>query len=263
MDLKTIEFSIKDQVAYLWLNRPEKRNALNAEMLVELISLFESISRQKEARILVLRGRGKVFCAGADLEVMSDIAGKSDEVLKEEAALFFECFESLYRLTIPVICYAHGAVSGGANGLLAASDFALSTEDTRFSFSEVRLGLVPATVAPFVLRRMGSVKTRQCMISGEIMGGNEAYSNGLVDHLVTHEHADIEIERLTGLIKQNAPGAVMMTKKLLIDIEYKDLNGELRTLTTELIARSRKSEEAKEGMLAFFSKRIPYWRNKE
>jgi methylglutaconyl-CoA hydratase len=263
MDLNTIEFSIKDQVAYLWLNRPEKRNALNADMLAELKFLFESISNQKEARIVVLRGRGKVFCAGADLDLMSDVDQKSDVELREEAALFFDCFEGLYSLTIPVICYAHGAVHGGANGLLAASDFVLSTEDTRFSFSEVSLGLVPATVAPFVLRRMGIVKTRQCIISGTVMDGFEALSGGLVDHLVSHEQADAEIKKLAGLIKQNAPGAVMMTKKLLVDIEHKEINGELRALTTEIIARSRKSDEAKEGMQAFFSKRSPNWRNKE
>ena len=262
MDMNTIEFSIKDQVAYLWLNRPDKRNALNTAMLAELLSFFESISRQKEARVLVLRGRGKVFCAGADLAFMSDISKKSDEDLQSEATRFFDCFESLYRLPIPVICYAHGTVHGGANGLLAASDFVLSTEDTRFSFSEVSLGLVPATVAPFVLRRMGTVRARQCMISGKVMDGIEAFSGGLVDHLVSHEQADMEIEKLTGLLKENAPGAVMMTKKLLVDIEHKEISGELRALTAEMIARARRSDEAAEGLDAFFSKRIPNWRNK-
>jgi methylglutaconyl-CoA hydratase len=263
MDLNTIEFSIREQVAYIWLNRPEKRNALNAAMLAELSSLFESISGQQEARILVLRGRGKVFCAGADLAFMGDISNKSEGVLQEEAALFFDCFESLYRLPVPVICFAHGGVHGGANGLVAASDFVLCTEDTRFSFSEVRLGLVPATVAPFVLRRMGSVKTRQYMISGEIMDGMEAYSGGLVDHLVRQEDADREIEKLAGLLKQNAPGAVSMTKKLLIDIEHKAINRELRSMTTEMITRARDSDEAREGLDAFFNKRTPNWRNKE
>lgn len=262
MDLHTLEFSIKDQVAYLWLNRPQKRNALNEDMLTELISLFEIISIQKEVRILVIRGRGKVFCAGADLTFMSDISQKTDEDLQSEASLFFDCFESLYRLPIPIVSYAHGAVHGGANGLLAASDFVLSAEDTRFSFSEVQLGLVPATVAPFILRRMGSIKTRQCLISGKVMDGNEAFNNGLVDQIVSHEQADMEIEKLAGLLKQNAPGAVRLTKKLLVDIEHKDLNMELRALTSEMIASARKSDEAIEGLDAFFSKRIPNWRNK-
>ncbi len=263
MDQNTIEFSMKDQVAYLYLNRPEKRNALNAEMLAELISLFGSIPMQKEARVLVLRGRGKVFCAGADLNLMSDIDHKSDAELREEAALFFDCFESLYRLPIPVLCFAHGAAHGGANGLLAASDFVISHEDARFSFAEVSLGLVPATVAPFVLRRMGSVKTRQCMISGKVMNGIEAFSGGLVDLLIREEDAEVEIEKLTGLLKQNAPRAVRMTKKLLVDIEHKEIGGELKDLTTEMIARMRRSDEANEGLNAFFSKRIPNWRQKK
>lgn len=263
MDLRTLEFEIKEQVAYLWLDRPDKRNALNIDMLSELLSLFRSIGGQQDLRILVLRGRGKVFSAGADLAIMSDISQKTDIDLQSEAALFFDCFESLYRLHIPVICYAHGAVHGGANGLLAASDFVLSSEDTRFSFSEVRLGLVPATVAPFILRRMGSVKTRQCLISGKVLSGNEAFGSGLVDQIVSQKDADREIEKLIGLLKHNAPGAVKMTKKLLVDIEHKNINGELKALTTDLIAYARKSDEAREGLDAFFNKRIPIWGYKE
>jgi methylglutaconyl-CoA hydratase len=259
MNFKNIKFSIQDHVAHLWLNRPDKRNALNAAMLAELISVFESISGHGESRVLVIRGSGKVFSAGADLAFMSDISQKTDEELRAEAAQFFDCFEYLYRMPIPVICYAHGAVHGGANGLLSASDFVLCTEDTRFSFSEVRLGLVPATVAPFVIRRMGIVKARQFMISGEVMDGTEAHACGLIDHLVRPEDANEEIEKLIDLLKQNAPEAVSMTKKLLVDIEYKAITGELRELTTDLIARVRISDEAREGMDAFFKKRIPNW----
>lgn len=259
MDFKTIEFSIQDQVARLWLNRPEKRNALNADMLHELRSLFESLSGQEEARALVIRGHGKVFCAGADLVFMSDVAKKSDEKLKAEGALFYDCFESLYRLSIPVICYAHGAVHGGGNGLLAASDFVFSTENTRFSFSEVGLGLVPATVAPFVLRRMGTIKARQYMISGKVMDGREAFSAGLVDHLVSDVQAEMEIEKLTTLLKQNAPGAVKKTKELFVDLEYRLISGDLKDLTTDIIAHARRGEEAREGLDAFFSKRMPNW----
>lgn len=263
MDLNTIEFSIKDQVAYLWLNRPEKRNAMNADMLAELVWIFHSISAKQEPRILVLRGRGKVFCAGADLEFMAEISHKTDEDLQSEAALFFDCFESLYRLPIPVICYAQGAVHGGANGLLAACDFVFCTEDTRFSFSEVSLGLVPATVAPFVLRRMGIIKTRQYLISGKAMDGNEAISSGLADRLVEKEDAEEEIKKLTGLLKQNAPGAVRMTKKLLVDIEHKEITRELRASTAEMIALARRSDEAREGLEAFLKKRLPNRRNKK
>jgi methylglutaconyl-CoA hydratase len=261
--VNTIEFLMKDQVAFLWLNRPDKRNAMNADMLGELTALLGTLSTEKEARVLVLRGHGRVFSAGADLAFMSETDQKSDEELKAEAVLFYDCFESLYRLPLPVICYAHGAVHGGGNGLLAASDFVLSTADTRFSFSEVRLGLVPATVAPFVLRRMGVVRARQCMISGEIMDGNEAYACGLVDRLVNPEQADGEIGKLINQLKQNAPGAVNMTKKLIIDIENMAVTGDLRALTTEFIARARRGTEAREGLDAFFNKRIPNWQIKE
>jgi methylglutaconyl-CoA hydratase len=259
MDFKTIDFSVQDQVARLWLNRPEKRNAMNVDMLQELRSLFESLSQQGEVGALVIRGHGKVFCAGADLVFMSDVTKKSDDELKSEGALFYDCFESLYMLSIPVICYAHGAVHGGGNGLLAVSDFVFSTENTRFSFSEVGLGLVPATVAPFVLRRMGTLKARQCMISGKVMDGREAYSAGLVDHLVSHDKAEMEIEKLTALLKQNAPGAVKKTKKLFVDLENRLISEDLKDLTTDIIAHARRGEEAREGLDAFFSKRMPNW----
>lgn len=263
MDRSTIEFSILDKVASLWLSRPHKRNALNDVMLRELTSLFTSFSDQVQAGMLVIRGRGKVFSAGADLAFMSDTAGKTDEDLLKEAAMFFDCFESLYRLPIPVICFVHGAVHGGANGLVAASDFVLCTEDTRFSFSEVRMGLVPATVAPFVLPRMGIVRARQCMISGEVMDGKEACSAGLADRVIRQEDAEEEIGKLVTQLKQNAPGAVMMTKKMLLGLEHKDINRETRALTTEVIALARKSAEAREGIDAFFSQRIPHWINTE
>jgi methylglutaconyl-CoA hydratase len=263
MDFNTIEFSIQDQVARLWLNRPDKRNALNADMLQELRSLFESLAGQTEARVLAIRGHGKVFCAGADLVFMSDVTRKSDEKLKAEGALFYDCFESLYRLSIPVICYAHGAVHGGGNGLLAASDFVFTSEDTRFSFSEVGLGLIPATVAPFVLRRMGILKARQCMISGKVMDGREALSVGLVDHLVSHVQVETEIDKLIGLLKKNAPGAVKKTKELFMDLESKLISKELKDLTTDIIVHARRGEEAREGLEAFFSKRMPNWVIKE
>jgi len=263
MDFKTIEFSIKDQVGWLWLNRPEKRNALNAEMLKELRSLFESLSGQTEARALVIRGHGRVFCAGADLVFMSDVTRKSDEELKAEAGLFFDCFESLYRLSVPVICYAQGAVHGGGNGLLAASDFVFSQENARFSFSEVGLGLVPATVAPFVLRRMGTVSARQCMISGKVMNGKEAFDVGLVDQLVLQDEVEKELEKLLELLKQNAPGAVKKTKELFAYMEYKLISRELKDATVGIIADARRGEEAREGLDAFFQKRMPNWVTKK
>ncbi len=263
MEGNSIEISFKDQVASIWLNRPEKRNALNPDMLAELAGNFKSLARRSDARVLLIRGRGKVFSAGADLSHMADVSGKSEKDLQEEAALFYDCFDSLYRLPIPVICYAHGAVHGGANGLLAASDFVLGGKKTVFSFSEVRLGLVPATVAPFVLRRMGPVRTRQCMMTGVRIEGNEAYEWGLVDRLVGEEEAEGEIIKLVELLKQNAPDAVRKTKQLLVDIEHRTFSGSLKASTTALIARARLSDEAREGFDAFFSKRLPDWSQKK
>jgi methylglutaconyl-CoA hydratase len=263
MEFSTIELSVQERVARLWLNRPAKRNALNADMLNELTACFQSLSRLGEAQILVIQGHGKVFCAGADLAFMSDTSQKTDTDLKAEATLFFDCFESLYRLPVPVLCYVHGAVHGGANGLLAASDFVFADQDTKFSFSEVRMGLVPATIAPFVIRRMGIIRARQYMLSGQLFDAREACEAGLVDHRLKPETGKAEMEEMIGLLRQNAPGAVGMTKKLLHDIEGQAITRELRAMTAEVIAGARRTDEAREGIDAFFSKRQPNWRNLE
>ena len=263
MEASTIEFTVKDQVADLWLNRPQKRNALNADMLTELTRIFRSLDSHTDIRVLLIRGRGKVFSAGADLSLMADTSGKSETRLQDEAALFYDCFEGLYRVPVPVVCYAHGAVHGGANGLIAASDFVLSNKNTTFSFSEVRLGLVPATVAPYVLRRIGPVRTRQFLLTGAPMDGEKALAGGLVDQLVGEEDAEGEIDNLLDQLKNNAPEAVRNTKKMLVDIEQQSFNGSLKALTTSLIARARLSDEAREGLDAFFSKRLPDWSQKK
>ena len=173
MKFSTLNINRSNEVLYCWLNRPDKRNALNKEMLDELKALFNSVEAERQIRVLVLRGSGPVFSAGADLSMMSDVSGRSEAELKREAGLFFDCFDALYRLPVPTICYVQGGVHGGANGLVAACDFTLSDKATKFSFREVRLGLVPAAVAPFVVRRTGTMNARRMMLGAAVFGCDE------------------------------------------------------------------------------------------
>jgi methylglutaconyl-CoA hydratase len=260
MKFRTLKIKTGKEVLNCWLNRPGKRNALNLVMLAELVQLFRLVEEDRKVRIFVLRGSGEVFSAGADLSMMSDVSVKNESELKAEAGLFFDCFDGLHRLPVPTICYAHGGVHGGANGLVAACDYALADAGTQFSFREVSLGLVPATVAPFVVRRTGLMHARRMMLWGQVFGGEEALEAGLVDLLCTPGEAGKKIDELCGQILRNAPDAVSETKNLLISLEDPATSAELKQFCTGLIARTRLSAEAREGIAAFFEKREPAWR---
>lgn len=259
MDFKTLKIHKEGPVLVGRLNRPDKRNALSLELLEELLGLFRAVDASDDFRVFVLRGEGKVFSAGADISMMAGVEGKTQEDLRREAGLFYDCFDALHRLKIPTICYAHGGVHGGANGLLAASDIVLCESECRFSFGEVRLGLIPATVAPFVVRRTGIARARKMMLGGHVFGSGEALEAGLADYLCPPNEADARLAELIDHILCSAPGALQETKRFLLQMtDPADAEG-MRDLCVGLIARARMSEEAREGIQAFFSKRDPGW----
>ena len=262
MNFTTLNIEINNEVVFCSLNRPEKRNALNEQLLKDLHTLCISLEDRQDVRGLVLRGSGKVFSSGADLSMMSDISGKTEEELKIEAGLFYDCFDALNRLSIPTICYVHGGVHGGANGLVSACDFALSDPGTIFSFGEVRLGLVPATVAPFVMRRTGIMNARKMMLGASAFSSAEARALGLIDIICTEAESGTTIMELIGQILENSPSAVRETKKMLLNIQYNPDPESLRELCTGLIAQTRLSDDAMEGISAFFEKRDPSWKSK-
>jgi methylglutaconyl-CoA hydratase len=259
MDYKTLKTETTGDVLNCWLNRPEKRNAINTQMLSDLIGLSRYVEISGKIRVFVLRGEGGVFSAGADLAMMSDTAGKTDAELRREAKLFFDCFEAIEKLPVPSICHTHGGVHGGANGLAAACDFSLTDPGTRFSFAEVRLGLVPATVAPFIVARTGMVKAKQMMLGAMVFDGKEAVEIGLADMLCSTAEADDRIENLCITILQNGPEALRKTKSLLSELGQDPDRSSLRKTCIDLIAETRRSDEALEGISAFFNKRKPAW----
>jgi methylglutaconyl-CoA hydratase len=229
-------------------------------MLEELLNFLQDVYTGDQAGVLVLMGRGKTFSAGADLSMMGNTAERQRDEIIAEASLFYDCFDSLYRLPIPSIAYAHGGVHGGANGLLAACDFCYCDAGTRFSFGEVRFGLVPATVAPFVVRRTGITRAKHWMLGAYGFDAAEAKEAGLVDGIFEINSSDQKILELSAKLAGNAPGAVSATKKLLLDLDDK-ADQELRRFCTGLIAQARMTDEAKEGITAFFEKREPSWKD--
>ena len=259
MKYKTIEIEIKDQVGTIWLNRSEIHNAFNEVMISEIIQAIEFVNKEDEIRIVVLRGRGKSFCAGADLNWMRDVAKYSYEQNYEESYKLSECFYKIYTCTKPTIAMVHGAAIGGANGLLAACDFAYAEENTVVSLSEVKIGIVPACISPYVIKRVGEYRAKELMLTGRRFKGRVARKRDLINKSIPDYKFDEELERLVKQLKTSGPAAMTHCKNLIYDVSNKLSLEEAIPYTAEMIAKIRASEEGQEGMLAFLEKRKANW----
>ncbi|MCF3111690.1 enoyl-CoA hydratase/isomerase family protein [Niabella sp. CC-SYL272] len=255
----TIETEQHYHIATIWLNRPEVRNALNDTMTTELIQAFKTLSTDPAVRVITLRGKGKVFCAGADLKWMKATAAYSYEENLEESAQLARCFQTVYHTSKPTIAVVHGAAMGGANGLIAACDFAYAADDTLFAFSEVRLGLVPATIAPYILKRIGESKAKELILTGRPFHAKEAAEAGLINQVLQAMELESKVAELIQELLQAGPGSIAASKQLLHHLSAKELEAAIPD-TVEAIAKARSSAEGQEGMQAFFEKRKPNWR---
>jgi methylglutaconyl-CoA hydratase len=258
-NFKTILYQEENHTGYLTLNRPEVRNAFNDQMIKELHSVFDSMQDKKNLKALLIKGNGAVFSAGADLNWMKKMKDYSyDENLQDSKELY-ELFDKLYHLPFPTLTVIHGASIGGANGLLAASDIVLAESQAQFRFSEVKLGLIPATIAPFVIKRIGEYAARYYMLTGKTFGVGDALRIGLIDSVGNNDSIETEIQIILSELNQNSPEAVRKTKKLINQISQYDNSGDIKKQAIETIANARISEEGQEGMEAFLSKRKPQW----
>lgn len=255
----TIELEIKSEVGTIWLSRPEIHNAFNEVMIAEIIDMFKAIKDLDEVKIVVLRGRGKSFCAGADLNWMRNVAKYSYEDNYEESLNLSNCFYEIYRCPKPTIAIVHGAAIGGANGLLAACDFAYADENTTFSLSEVKIGIVPACISPYVTKRVGEYGSKELMLTGKRFKGKEAAHHRLVNKSLASDDLDSHLEEVIALLKTSGPKAMTHCKTLIYDISNKLSLHEAIGYTAKMIADIRASEEGQEGMAAFLEKRKPNW----
>lgn len=256
---KTIEFEKKGDLGIVWLNRPEIRNAFNEVMISELIDCFEGINKMDDIRFAVLRGRGKSFCAGADLNWMRDVAKYTFEQNYSESLNLSKCFYTIYTCRVPTIAVVHGAAIGGANGLLASCDFAYADDDTVFSLSEVKIGIVPACISPYVTKRVGEYGSRELMLTGRRINGKEAEHYRLVNKSLPGNDLDEYVDETIGLLRTSGPKAMTHCKNLIFNISNKETIDEALESTARMIAEIRASEEGQEGMAAFLEKRKPKW----
>ncbi len=256
---KTIELEVKNNVGTIWLNRPEIHNAFNEVMINELINIFDNIKDMEDIRAVILRGRGKSFCAGADLNWMRNVAKYSYEENYKESLNLSICFHKIYTCPKPTIAMVHGAAIGGANGLLAACDFAYADTNTTFSLSEVKIGIVPACISPYVTKRVSEYGSKELMLTGKRFNGPEAESHKLINKSIPMEEMDAHVEELIGLLKTSGPKAIDHCKNLLYEINNKLNLDQAIEYTAKMIADIRASEEGQEGMSAFLEKRKPNW----
>ncbi len=255
--MNVVNSEIKNHFLEVKLNRPDMRNAFNPEMISELKNIFNKANDQN-IRGVLLSGEGKSFCSGADLGWMQSMVNYSMDQNIADSKELFDMFIAADNCEVPIITKVHGHVFGGALGLLAVSDIVAAHESTQFAFSEVKLGLAPAVISPFVLKKMHSNYSYQYMLTGERFKALEAKGCGLVHYVNTTDSIDEYIEHIKHQFLQNGPEAVRATKKLLKTSRYLSLK-EAREPCSQVIAQRRVSKEGQEGLAGFLQKKPVSW----
>lgn len=250
---------INENVGTIWLNRPEMHNAFNEGMISEITNAFQILGKYDHLRAIVLRGKGKSFCAGADLNWMRQVSNYNQEENLTESLNLARCFSTIYKCVLPTIAIVHGSAFGGANGLVAACDFAYAEINSVFSFSEVRIGIVPAVISPYVIRRTGEYGARELMLTGKRINGHEAERLRLVNRSLPGDQLEEYLSETLQQLKLSGPMAVKECKSLITKLGKVSFSDDLINDTAAIIARLRASDEGQEGIDAFLNKRKPNW----
>lgn len=245
--------------ATIWLNRPEKHNALDIQMLTELLSSLKHLNSSPAIRLILIRGKGKSFCSGADLNWMQRSAELSDEDNYRECEILAACFHELYHSNRITVCMVHGSSFGGANGFPAVCDIAVSTDSAVFAFSEVRLGIVPATIAPYILSKTIKSRVMECMLNGRSFTPYEAYDMGLISKIVSEDEADSYLSSLVESLLTGSPEAQHGIKDIVRTYSSLQADNHLVHKTAFILAQTRVSPDAREGISSFLEKRKPVW----
>ena len=260
MDFHTIKVQLGESVAWINLDRPEVRNALNDMLIHELTEAFDWLNSRADIRVIVVKGNGKAFCAGADLNYMKSMAGFSYTQTITDAEKRSKLFQTIYFCDKAVVVCVHGACIGGANGIIAAADIVIAEKATKFAFTEVKLGLTPATISPFVVAKIGNTAAKELMLTGRIFSAAEAKEFSLVNAVVEEtEMVDAERQYIDHFLHAS-PDAIAECKSLLRMVSgTDDRYSPVFQQTSVAIANQRVSEAGQEGMKAFFEKRKANW----
>ena len=258
-DHTTIEIQLGQGVAVLWLNRPEVRNAFDGTLIAELTSALKALDADDSVRAVVIAGQGKAFCAGADLNWMKRMAASDFEANREDALGLAAMLHTLYTLSKPTVARVHGAAYAGGLGLIACCDIAVAALDTDFCVSEVKLGLAPATISPYLVRAIGERQARRFFLSAEVFTAADAYRIGLVHEIAPLQELDGAVNQILGHLVKGGPKAQAATKDLIRAVSGAALTRDLLEETAHRIAGLRASDEGRAGLQSFFDRKPAPW----
>ncbi|MDQ2917841.1 MAG: enoyl-CoA hydratase/isomerase family protein [Pseudomonadota bacterium] len=253
------DVTVRDAVATVTLNRPEIHNAFDETLIASLTATFVSLDDNPDVRVVVLAGAGKSFCAGADLNWMKRMAAFGPEENLADAHALATMLRSLYALSKPTIARVTGAAYGGGVGLVAACDIALAVPEATFALSEAKLGLIPATIGPYVMEAIGARQARRYFLTAERFGSEDALRIGLLHEVVAREQIDSRIGALIKTLEAAGPAAQLECKALIRGVAHRPIDEDVIAGTAEHIAAVRASAEGREGVAAFLGKRSPSW----
>lgn len=259
MDYQTLTIAIADKVATVTLNRPELRNAFNEHAIAELALAFDELGRNEMVRAIVLAANGPSFCAGADLNWMKKMAGYSHEENHDDALRLADMLRTIYLCPKPTVARVQGDCYAGGMGLVAACDIVVAVDSAGFCLSEVKLGLIPATISPYVIKAMGEQAARRYFLTAERFDAPEARRIGLAHEVVTADALDATVAGIARALVNNSPNAVKEAKTLVREIVGKSVDDALLADTAGRIAAIRASLEGREGVASFLEKRKPTW----
>lgn len=258
----TVNLTVNNQIAEITLDRPEKHNAFDDAVIGELIEAFEEAGASTRVRVIVLKANGKHFSAGADLGWMRRMAEMDRKQNRADARELARLMNSIATAPKPVICRVQGAAFGGALGLICASDIAIASDNSRFCLSEVKLGILPAVISPYVVAAMGPRQARRFFMTAEVFGAERAEQLGLIHQCVAEEQLDSAVDDCIDALLAGAPGAQLRVRDLINRVGYRPVDEHMLEDTAQLIAELRTGDEGREGLSAFLEKREPEWRTK-
>ncbi len=260
MNYKTIQLSYGSGVATITLNRPDKRNAISFELIDDLLLALKEVE-ESDAIVLIVTGAGRAFSAGMDLENLKVLIGRTPEQNLQDSQTMVRMFRSLYEFPKVTIAAVNGPAIAGGTGLALLCDFTLAVPEAKFGYTEVRIGFVPAIVSTFLLRQTGEKYARDLLLTGRIIGTEEAARMGLVNEIVAPENLMSRARELAGLLKENSTGSLRATKKLLNDHARAELDTQIEAAVRENAA-VRSTADFREGITSFLEKRKPVWTGK-
>jgi len=257
--MKFIKYESRERIGYITLSRPEKKNALNAEVVAELIQAFNQAENDGSSKVIVLKAEGDVFCAGADLAYIQKLQGNTFEENHEDSILLKDLFLQIYQLNKVVIAQIQGhAIAGGA-GLAALCDFSFSIPDAKFGYTEVRIGFIPAIVLVFLLRKVGESKAKELLLSGNLIDSETAMNMGLINWVVDNKELELKvIDFAQTLVQKNSGQSMEVTKKMISKVQSMELDKALE-YASEMNAKARQSEDCRKGIEAFLLKKPMEW----